>query len=113
MSRRTAKVGNGLPAIGRVRAKLAFYARGCEIGVTGRILPGALRRLSRDQSRLIAVVLLAVVALSASGIQSAAAVVTQRTLDVNWRGAYDILVTAKGGIGGSSHRTLSATEQTG
>ena len=68
-----------------------------------RAVPGAARRLSRDRSRLIAVVLLAVVALSASGIQSAAAVVLQQTLDANWRGAYDILVTTKGakvGIGG-------------
>jgi hypothetical protein len=48
-------------------------------------------------------VLLAVVAVSASGFQSAAAVVLQRTLDANWRGAYDILVTAKDtkvGVGG-------------
>jgi len=66
------------------------------MGMTGRAVPGAVRRLSRDRSRLIAVVLLAVVALSASGIQSAAAVVLQRTLDANWRGAYDILVTTKG-----------------
>jgi hypothetical protein len=57
-------------------------------------VPGALRRLLRDRSRLVAVVLLAIVALSASGIQSAAAVILQRTLDSNWRGAYDILVTA-------------------
>ena len=41
-------------------------------------------------------VLLAVVALSASGIQSAAAVVLQQTINANWRGAYEILVTAKG-----------------
>ena len=64
--------------------------------MTSRAVPGAVRRLMRDRSRLIAVVLLAVVAVSASGIQSAAAVVLQRTLDANWRGAYDILVTAKG-----------------
>jgi hypothetical protein len=38
---------------------------------------------------------LATVALSATGIQSAATVTLQRTLDSNWRGAYDILVTAK------------------
>jgi hypothetical protein len=71
--------------------------------MTGGAVPGAVRRLSRDRSRLIAVLLLAVVAISASGIQSAAAVALQRTLDANWRGAYDILVTAKGakvGVGG-------------
>jgi hypothetical protein len=56
--------------------------------------------LLRDRSRLVAVVLLAIVALSASGIQSAAAVILQRTLDANWRGAYDILVTAKGNPAG-------------
>lgn len=63
--------------------------------MTGRAVPSAVRRLSRDRSRVIAVVLLAVVALSASGIQSAAAIVLQQTLDANWRGAYEILVTAK------------------
>ncbi|MEO7122263.1 MAG: hypothetical protein ABI400_03925 [Lacisediminihabitans sp.] len=66
-------------------------------------VPGALRRVSRDRSRLVAVLLLALVALSAAGIQSAAAATLQRTLDANWRGAYDILVTAKGanvGTGG-------------
>ena len=86
-----------------MRAKLTFHVEGFDIGVIRRAVPGAARRLSRDRSRLIAVVLLAVVALSASGIQSAAAVVLQRTLDANWRGAYDILVTTKGakvGIGG-------------
>ncbi|MBK4346951.1 hypothetical protein [Lacisediminihabitans changchengi] len=59
-------------------------------------VPGAMRRLGRDRARLIAVVLLAVVTLSAAGIQSAAASILQHTLDANWRGAYDILVTAKG-----------------
>lgn len=38
--------------------------------------------------------LLAVVALAASGIQTAAAVALKETLDANWRGAYDIVVTA-------------------
>ncbi len=64
--------------------------------------PNALRRLFRDRSRLIAVLLLAIVALSASGIQSAASVQLQRTLDANWRGAYDILVTAEGNTAGTS-----------
>jgi hypothetical protein len=48
------------------------------------------------------VVLLALVALSASGVQSAAAVALQNTLNANWRGAYDILVTAKGSAVGAT-----------
>ena len=67
-----------------------------------RSVPGGLRRLLRDRGRLIAVVLLATVALSASGIQSAAAVALHRTLDSNWRGAYDVLVTAKGTVPGAA-----------
>jgi hypothetical protein len=59
-------------------------------------VPGPLRRLSRDRSRLLAVLLIAIVALSASGIQTAAALVLQQTLNANWRGAYDMLVTAHG-----------------
>ena len=50
---------------------------------------------------MIAVILLALVALSASGVQSAAALVLQDTLNANWRGAYDILVTAKGATVGA------------
>ncbi len=65
-------------------------------------MAGPLRRLSRDRPRLIAVILVALVALAASGVQSGAAVALQRTLDANWRGAYDILVTAKAATGGSS-----------
>jgi len=59
-------------------------------------LPGPIRRLARERSRLVAVLLLAVVALAAAGIQSSAAATLAATLDANWRGAYDILVTAKG-----------------
>jgi hypothetical protein len=58
-------------------------------------VPGPARRLLRERTRLIAVILLAIVALSASGVQSAAAATLQQTLNANWRGAYDILVTAK------------------
>lgn len=61
---------------------------------TVRRLPGPLRRLLRERSRLLAVVLLAVVAVTASGVQSAATTALQGTLDTNWRGLYDILVTA-------------------
>ena len=50
-------------------------------------------------SRLVAVLLLAVVTLTASGIQNAASVALQQTLDANWRGAYDILVTSTGNVG--------------
>jgi hypothetical protein len=60
-----------------------------------------LRRLGRERARLGAVILLAVVALSASGVQSAAALVLQNTLNANWRGAYDVLVTAKGATVGT------------
>ena len=65
------------------------------------VVPGPLRRLGREKARLIAVILLALVALSASGVQSAAALVLQDTLNANWRGAYDILVTAKGATVGA------------
>lgn len=62
-----------------------------------RGIPGAVRRLGRERSRLVAVLLLASVAIAASGIQSSAAAALQATLDDNWRGAYDILVTSSGG----------------
>ena len=63
---------------------------------TRRGVPGAVRRLTRERSRLVAVLLLASVAIAASGIQSSAAAALQATLDENWRGAYDILVTSSG-----------------
>ncbi|TBN56237.1 hypothetical protein EYE40_01845 [Glaciihabitans arcticus] len=62
-------------------------------------VPNAATRLVRERSRLIAVLLLALVALAASGVQSAAAVVLRDTLNDNWRGAYDILVTAPSDAG--------------
>lgn len=61
-------------------------------------LPGPVRRLWRQPLRVAALVLLAVTALAAAGIQSAAAQALRATLDQNWRGAYDILVTAEGGL---------------
>lgn len=63
-----------------------------------RGLPGPFVRLSRQPLRVGAIVLLAVTALAASGVQSAAAMALRSTLDENWRGAYDILVTAPDGM---------------
>lgn len=64
-----------------------------------RGLPGPFVRLWRQPLRVGAIALLAVTALAASGIQSAAAMVLQATLDENWRGAYDILVTPTDALG--------------
>lgn len=60
--------------------------------------PGPFRRLARQPLRVLAIALLAVTALAAAGIQSAAASVLQATVNANWRGAYDILVTPPDGI---------------
>lgn len=57
---------------------------------------GPVRRLLRNRPRLIATSLLALTALAASVLQSTAATVLQATLDANWRGTYDILVTQGG-----------------
>lgn len=59
-----------------------------------RVLPGGLRRLLRAPTRWIAVLLLGSVAIASAGIQNAAANALRETLDANWRGAYDILVTS-------------------
>jgi hypothetical protein len=59
-------------------------------------VPGAARRLWRDRPRLVAVGLLALTAIAASGLQSTSAIVLQQTLDESWRGTYDILVTQRG-----------------
>jgi len=59
-------------------------------------VPGAARRLWRDRQRVVALGLLALTAVAASGLQSTSAVVLQQTLDENWRGSYDILVTQQG-----------------
>src|SRR5690554_6212484 len=58
--------------------------------------PGPVRRVARHPARVIAVALLALVSLAAAGINITAADRLQALLDENWRGAYDILVTAEG-----------------
>jgi hypothetical protein len=58
-------------------------------------VPGALSRVFRDRGRLWAVLLLALVTVAASGVQSAAAAVLRQTVDANWRGSYQILVTGQ------------------
>lgn len=60
-------------------------------------LPSSMGRVARDRPRLVAVALLALVSLAAAGISATAAERLQSLLDENWRGAYDILVTAGGG----------------
>ncbi|UJP10464.1 hypothetical protein L2X99_01835 [Microbacterium sp. KUDC0406] len=57
-------------------------------------VPGALRRLLRQPLRVTAVVLLAATALAAAGVHGSAATMLASTVDENWRGDYDILVTA-------------------
>ncbi|CAN5616446.1 hypothetical protein BH10ACT7_BH10ACT7_26220 [soil metagenome] len=59
-------------------------------------LPGPALRLWRDRPRVVAVALLAITAVAASALQTTAATVLQQTLDENWRGTYDILVTQQG-----------------
>ena len=61
--------------------------------------PSPVRRMWRDRPRLVAVALLALVSLAAAGISATAAERLQSVLDANWRGSYDILVTAKGNQG--------------
>lgn len=58
-------------------------------------VPSAPRRLWRNRPRLVALALLGAVAVAASVMQSTAALVLQQTLDENWRGTYDILVTQR------------------
>lgn len=76
-------------------------------------LPGPFRRLLRQPLRVGAIALLATTALAASGIQSAAAMALRATMDENWRGLYDIVVTPAGGIqpigGMLPPNTLSST----
>jgi hypothetical protein len=62
--------------------------------VTRDRVPGPLRRLARERSRLVAVGLLAATALASSGLQAGAIAALRSTLDANWRGVYDILVTS-------------------
>ncbi|MHA6668910.1 hypothetical protein ACX3O0_08565 [Homoserinimonas sp. A447] len=60
------------------------------------VVPGPVRRVVRNRARVIAVAILALVSLAAAGINVTAADRLQSLLDENWRGAYDILVTAEG-----------------
>ena len=79
------------------------------------VVPSSLRRVGRDKPRLVAVALLALVSLAAAGISATAAERLQSLLDENWRGAYDILVTANGNQGDLAGllapNTLSAGEK--
>ncbi len=58
-------------------------------------LPGPLARLARNRTRLIALALVAATPLVASTMQVTSALVLQQTLDENWRGGYDLLITAR------------------
>ncbi|MGM7699648.1 hypothetical protein [Microbacterium sp. A84] len=53
----------------------------------------------RQPQRLGAVVLLCVTGLAAAGVQSSAGLMLQATIDDEWRGDYDILVTATDELG--------------
>lgn len=59
-------------------------------------VPRALTRFLRRRLRLTSLALIGVVLVAASGLQSASADALRETLDANWRGDYDILVTAGG-----------------
>lgn len=58
-----------------------------------RGVPGPFLRLARQPLRAAAIALLVITAVASAGIQSAAVAALQSTLDANWRGVYDILVT--------------------
>ncbi|MFE6736876.1 hypothetical protein [Microbacterium sp. NPDC057650] len=57
-------------------------------------VPGPLRRLLRQPLRVTSVVLLSTTAIAAAGVHGGAATMLASTVDENWRGDYDILVTA-------------------
>ncbi|UIN30996.1 hypothetical protein [Microbacterium binotii] len=59
-------------------------------------VPRALTRFLRRRLRLTSLALIGIVLVAASGLQSASADALRETLDANWRGDYDILVTAGG-----------------
>ncbi|WP_368497603.1 hypothetical protein [Herbiconiux sp. A18JL235] len=59
-------------------------------------VPGPLRRVARGRLRLVALGLIGAVLVAASLLQSTSSQLLQQTLDANWRGDYDILVTAAG-----------------
>lgn len=63
-----------------------------------RALPGPLGRLLRQPLRAVAIALLAATAAAAAGVQSGAAAALHATMDDNWRGVYDILVTPVDGF---------------
>uniref|UniRef100_UPI000824D7E3 ABC transporter permease n=1 Tax=Herbiconiux solani TaxID=661329 RepID=UPI000824D7E3 len=62
----------------------------------GDRVPGPLRRFGRRGLRIVALGLIGLVLLAASFLQSTASEQLKKTLDANWRGDYDILVTAAG-----------------
>ncbi|MDR6200237.1 hypothetical protein QE374_002146 [Microbacterium sp. SORGH_AS428] len=59
-------------------------------------VPRALTRFLRRRLRLASLALIGIVLVAASGLQSGSADALRETLDANWRGDYDILVTAGG-----------------
>lgn len=59
-------------------------------------VPGPLMRFGRRRLRILSLVLIALVLIAASSLQSTSAQLLRQTLDANWRGDYDILVTAGG-----------------
>ncbi|WP_125776526.1 hypothetical protein [Antribacter gilvus] len=56
-------------------------------------VPGPVARLARDRLRVAAIALLSVSTLLVAGVQTGAVHRFERTLDAEWRGAYDLLVT--------------------
>ncbi|QUW19833.1 hypothetical protein [Agrococcus sp. Marseille-Q4369] len=58
--------------------------------------PGALRRVLRSRLTTASTALLALSLLASAGTGAGASAQLQHTLDANWRGLYDLLVTAPG-----------------
>ncbi|SMG44442.1 ABC transporter permease [Agreia pratensis] len=59
-------------------------------------VPGPFTRFRRRHLRIVALSLIGLVLVAASFMQSTSAELLKQTLDANWRGDYDILVTAGG-----------------
>jgi len=59
-------------------------------------VPGPVARFRRRPLRIVALSLIGLVLVAASFMQSTSAELLRQTLDANWRGDYDILVTAAG-----------------
>ena len=59
-------------------------------------VPGPLARFGRRHLRIVSLALIALVLVAASALQSTSTELLRQTLDANWRGDYDILVTAAG-----------------